>query len=288
VKLPRLSVNAILAAVAVIATDCMVVRSVRGRPQLLTRDFELIVAGSVPMATILAVGLVLLPRRVGRGRRFLLGFEIGGWLALMVYVGLAVARPWIIGDFVDSAFDSLGERTGWDMTSTAWTTAEQVGFPILLLLPQLFVALVGGGLGALIRGDSGTVPAVESPHRRLRLGSLLVLLGLVASPALIVEGWLRWRVDPRSSRLDVGSRAVLDVQGSSGFVGLLPNRPRFVLPNGSEVRVDGDGEPSSVGPIGPRGSGPLGDMRRVRVTLLDGAEAGSQVSLQRCLLRLIR
>jgi hypothetical protein len=292
VKLPRISVNSILAAVAVIAIDCMVVRSVRSRPRPQIGDLDLIILTSLPMANLLVVGITLLLQWRGRCGPFLPGFVAGGWTALIAYIGLTTLKPDSIDGFLISVFDFLGEQTGCDMTSPAWATFEEVGAPALLGLPLVLVALAGGYLSQKFKRRSGGAPVAGPPHQRLGLGSLLVLLALIGVPALVIEGALRGAVDPKIARLAVGSEAVLSIEESTGWMVELPDKATFLVPNGSKVRVDDDGGPSIAefanNPIPPRGLWPVFDGRTVRVTLLEGERAGTKTWLYRCYLNPLR
>jgi hypothetical protein len=108
----------------------------------------------------------------------------------------------------------------------------------------------------------------------------------------VIEGALRWAVDPKVARLAVGSEAVFTIEPSTGWLAELPNRTTFLVPNGARVRVDGDEEQSiynfANNPIAPRGLWPVFDGRTVRVTLLDGKRAGTKTWLYRCYLKPLR
>jgi hypothetical protein len=292
VKLPRLSVNSVLAAVAVIAIDCMVTRSIHSRPRPQVGDLDSVILNSLPMANLLAVGIMLLLLRRARSGPFLLGFVGGGGMALIAYIGLAISKPDSIAGLLEAIFDFLEERSGLDMTPPSWATFEEVGSIALLSLPQVLVALAGGWLTRKIKGRSGGVPVADPPHQRLRLGSLLVMLALVGMPALVIEVTLSWMVDPKVSRLRVGSDAVLWIEQSMGWLVELPDGTTFLVPNGAKVRVDDDGERSVRGfvnnPISPRGPWPVFDGRAVRVTLLEGDGTGMKTWLYRCHLKPLR
>jgi hypothetical protein len=286
----QFSLNSALAAVAMAAIDCMALRSIHGRPFPLTADIAIVVVSSLPMANLLTIGAFMLLRPSRNRRPFLLGFEFCGALALFAYAGLALWQPvWIISSFAAPIEEFIEEHIDFEMTQFAWTIAEELIFAVVAFLPQVTVALVGGCLMAWIgRNSPTTAPDIEPAGTPFLRWPQLTLLALVAAPVFIVESALRNRVDPEWRRLEAGIHAVLKTEGGSGFWATLPNQSSMILPEGAAVRIDDDSEPSSIQPTEPAGRGRLGDVRRVRVTLLDGAGGGSQETLPRCFLRPVR
>lgn len=288
-KRVQFSLNSALAAVAIAAIDCMALRSIHSRPFPLTADIAIVVVSSLPMANLLTIGAFMLLRPSRNRRPFLLGFEFCGALALFAYAGLALWQPvWIISSFAAPIEEFIEANIDFEMTQLAWTIVEELIFAVVAFLPQVTVALVGGCLTAWLRRSSPTAPNDEPAGKPLRLGPQLALLALAAAPVFIVESALRNRVDPEWRRLEAGTHAVLKTEGGSGFWADLPNQSSMILPEGAAVRIDDDSEPSSIQPTEPAGRGRLGDVRRVRVTLLDGAGGGSQETLPRCFLRPVR
>ncbi len=280
---PRISVVSILLAVAAVAIDYAMVRSLCDRPALLTDKVWILALGAVPMANFFTTGIVLLLRGRGINEVFLRGFVACGGLSLLVYCGLATESPRMIEHWTESVFDALCYLTGSDMSSPAWAALEDLGVPVLLLLPQLLIAVGGGWLASTVWRRPASRPAIDVTLRRLELRWLLVLVILVAAPAMAVEGVLRWTIDPSVARLEAGSIATVEVAGACGCWVGLPDRPAFILTNGARVRVEDDDEPSSVGtnPNTLAGPGPVVDWRWVKVTLLQGEGAGSETRLRR-------
>jgi hypothetical protein len=111
---------------------------------------------------------------------------------------------------------------------------------------------------------------------------------LIAAPAVLIEGYLRWAIDPTLARLPVGSRAVVDVRVMNGWRVSIADGSTFLLSNGSQVRVDDDSRPSAISGVRTPSGEQLGDHRSVRVTLLDGERTGEPTSVPRQFLRLSR
>jgi hypothetical protein len=134
--LPRFSISTLMALVLVAALNFAAGDAYYGPPDMAWPD--LINFGARPMASILAVGLLaLLFNRSERpaGRRYLVGFEVFGVVALFCY--LACGRIFTLpihegaGDFLKSYISTGTPLFPWSITA-------------IFLLPQLLIALVGG------------------------------------------------------------------------------------------------------------------------------------------------
>jgi hypothetical protein len=84
VKAPRFRIAWIMVAVAIAAFDFGAIREMYG-----SATGELLMLGALPMANVLAVGILVSQRRPGR-RPFLLGFEAFGAMALALYVAMTI------------------------------------------------------------------------------------------------------------------------------------------------------------------------------------------------------
>ena len=84
-KVPRFRIAWVMVFVAIAALDFGAIRAVFDRN---SRTSYLLGIGALPMANVLVVGLLIGHRRRG-SRRFLLGFEAFGAMALAVYVTVA-------------------------------------------------------------------------------------------------------------------------------------------------------------------------------------------------------
>ena len=154
--------------------------------------------------------------------------------------------------------------------------------PLLLLIPQLLVASIGGGLTRRI-GRRPVAPAEVAPAR-VRLASLLAMASLLVIPAVGIEVYLSRTVDRKVERLAVNTEAVIVVKqlpnmqlvspGSKLAVFSEDRIPRVAI--GTRVKVNRDDKPSVIQgmQLGPKGETFIGDFRMVDVTMLDGKSAG--------------
>jgi hypothetical protein len=133
----RCRIAGLMAVVALAALDCAAVRSpLSGRPLTET----LLLLGGLPMANVLAFGLLLLLlESPGRGacRPWLVGFETVGWSVLLLYAFCAFYHPEALRGGVVGAL--------------SWLNA--LGNPVflaaavaVLISPQLSLAMLGGWL----------------------------------------------------------------------------------------------------------------------------------------------
>jgi hypothetical protein len=148
-KLPRFSIAWIMAIIVIAAIDLAAIRALDGTNTVIG---ALIVVGSMPMASILVLGIPNLVRgSTGRGmiRPFLVGFEGVGWTVLLVYIGSAILFAESVAGAIDLSAQFLMSLIGLDTANgsdPAWQLFGLFVFVLFLLLPQLFVALVGGWL----------------------------------------------------------------------------------------------------------------------------------------------
>jgi hypothetical protein len=134
--LPRFSISTLMAVVLVVAMNLAAANVYYGPPEMAWPD--LINFGARPMASILAVGLLaLLGNRSERpgGRQYLVGFEVFGVVALFCY--FACARIFTLA-IHEGAGDLLKLYISTGSILFPWTLT------VMLLLPQLLMALVGG------------------------------------------------------------------------------------------------------------------------------------------------
>jgi hypothetical protein len=147
VKAPRFRIAWVMVAVAIVAFDFGAGRSMVDSGGNVGAFLML---GALPMANILAVGILIGRRRPG-SRPFLLGFETFGTMVLALYVVSTILFD------VDLVVDQL--------TPVLETMAEAVdAFPpfvsipvlysaimVMLVLPQVVFALIGGLLSRKYR-----------------------------------------------------------------------------------------------------------------------------------------
>jgi hypothetical protein len=142
VRLPRFRIAWVMVFVAVAALNFAAVRAVLVHPG---PSSELLVVGAMPMASVLAVGLMFGRRRPER-HPFLLGFTSFGAVAMAIFVVLAVF-------FADATVDyylrllvgPLVQIIGRDQPLIYIPVAYTFGV-LMLGWPQVAFALLGGFL----------------------------------------------------------------------------------------------------------------------------------------------
>jgi hypothetical protein len=129
--------------VAIVALNFTAIRVVmdHSRP-----TSDLLGLGVLPMANILAVGLLIGHRRRG-SRPFLLGFETFGAAALALYVVLASClRDETVIPYLNLALDPLIENIIGRFPLFVFIPIAYSVATVLLALPQMVLALIGGFL----------------------------------------------------------------------------------------------------------------------------------------------
>ena len=149
VKLPRIRIAWVMFAVAFFAIDLTVMRALLDYPSPLGEE---LLFGALPMANVLAVGLLIAQQRV-RSRPFLLGFELFGAIALASYIASARFCPGPRGpirSYLSIVLDPITAPMGLTRTLSSVLIIWLV---VLLMLgwPQLAFALLGGFLSRRYR-----------------------------------------------------------------------------------------------------------------------------------------
>jgi hypothetical protein len=131
-----------MVAVAIAALDFAVIRATCN-----SRAGELLMLGALPMANVLAVGMLIAQRSPGR-RPFLLGFEVFGAMALALFVALVFLGEddiSLIDYYLVLLVDPLEKHIGRDRP---WVFIPiLIGDVVTMLgLPQLAFAFMGGSL----------------------------------------------------------------------------------------------------------------------------------------------
>jgi len=270
----------------VVAINVSAMRTVARRPDELTGILKFLVFGSMPMASLLAANAIFGPRH----NAFRRGFQSAGFAGLAAGIACYLASPWVIGAYLETVLDSFGDATGLS-ASYNWATIEEICIvPMLLLVPPLLAALAGGWALSRRRRDGEARVDESEVGAKGHAGwirSVAFLLVMLAIPVLTMEGILRRSVDPQLARLEHGCVAALDFPGSTGYYIPFPEGD-VLAPNGTTVRVEEDGQPSVIGQAMSNGTGPFGDLRRVKVTVLDGTAQGRTAEFFRCNLTVIQ
>jgi hypothetical protein len=244
------------------------------------------------MVHVLAVMAGLMLRQLGRSRGFFGGFLIAGILVVMASIVWSRA-------IIDALFKPL-ESTRfikW-LNSLPELIGELLAIGIvasLILITQLALACLGGWIGAVWMGRRTS--AVEPEPRPSRWSVSLVIVIVLLMPALAIEGYLRWVIDPRELRREAGSEAIIDLSGRPALGGLYP--AKMVALNGHRVRINRDLAPCVVEQVAMQWSPgqtiqqsvnlPVVEhtfhIRSVEVTILDGDQAGQTTTVMHCFLR---
>ena len=145
-KLPRVSIAGMMAAVAVVALDCFALITTGG-------------AGVLLIGLILSVGFACWWRGHGRGRRFWLGFEVAGLVTVLVYVFFARSNDELIAEWPMYVLDLGLKRSPllvgfW--TSLSKQQSQIAGLVVFEMFYAPLMALVAslGGMFAIMIGSS--------------------------------------------------------------------------------------------------------------------------------------
>ncbi len=146
-KQPRVSIAALMLGIAIAAFPLALVGSVLAGHPVLGLEYTLDM-GVWPGVTVLGIGLASIVVRRGRCGPFAVGFQVAGWAAVFAYVICCrmfpefMKIPWVyyVNDVEPYIMDA-------DYRETYALSLLLGGF--LWGIPQLIVALAGGGLAAL-------------------------------------------------------------------------------------------------------------------------------------------
>jgi hypothetical protein len=148
VKVPRIRIAWVMVAVAVAALNFWAMRVILG-PRT-GQLGSLLAAGALPMANVLAVGMLIRQRRP-ESRPFLLGFESFGAMALALYVVLACFfHAEVVMLYLRPVCDPMEKAIGWGRPFVLIPVVCSAGV-VMLGLPQVVFALVGGLLSRRFR-----------------------------------------------------------------------------------------------------------------------------------------
>ena len=278
-KLPRISLGALMAIMVVIALDCVVVRSVLTRPY--DAGLNIFLYGTLPMANLLSVGVARLVGGQVRSRRFLVGFEIAGLCALLATIWKIELSLILVADVLVR----LGLMRWLDGSPIRQLIAAFVIVGVVPFLFQVLSGLLGGWLVGKFGRRAGPVPESEASPGRLPVRALLTLFVLVSIPAIIVEGILRSEVDASITRLAEGSEATVDFARSWKVPSALPPGSPIAKLDHAKVRVEEDRSPNQVELLSANEDVFVRDHRRVQVKVLDGSRAGESAGVPHYMLR---
>ena len=161
----RIPIVGLVAIVAVIALDLAVLRALFRGPDSMSSNYGYLVPidsthalpfatlalGVLPMSSILVIAAILQLIRISRTNtisRFWIGFEVFGWLAILLFMSLSALSPAAVQRFLlitaspfQPVFDAIIARQPpeWVFDGIELTHAV-----VFFLLPELLLALVGG------------------------------------------------------------------------------------------------------------------------------------------------
>jgi hypothetical protein len=138
VKVPRFRIAWLMIAVAIAGLDFAAIRAMSS-----SSTGELLILGALPMANVLAVGMLIGLRRPG-SRPFLLGFEAFGAMALGLYVVLAsFFRPEVVYPYLTLFLAPIEKIVGLERPLFRILMVCTVAV-VMLGAPQVTFAMVGG------------------------------------------------------------------------------------------------------------------------------------------------
>jgi hypothetical protein len=141
--MPRFSISSLMALVMLVAVEIWAIKTLLVPPMVGPPYLsDLILFGTLPMANVLALGSLPFWTRAGRARErpILLGFEVFGVVAMVLFFVASLMAGHTIHDWVGDALRHLPSRPG----DTLFLTLAVV----ILLLPQLGLATLGAWLSS--------------------------------------------------------------------------------------------------------------------------------------------
>ena len=143
---PRFRIAWVMVAVAIAALDFAAIRTLLPRHANVLDDQRgmCLLLGALPMANVLAVGMLIGQRRPA-SRPFLTGFEVFGAMALAIFIALAIGFPREVvipyfAPFVAPVERFIGPGRPFYIPIGGLVVA------VVLVAPQMVFALVGGVL----------------------------------------------------------------------------------------------------------------------------------------------
>jgi hypothetical protein len=144
VKMPRFRIAWGMVAVAIAALDFAAIRA-----SLEFREAVLLVLGALPMANVLAVGILIAQQRPG-SRPFLLGFEAFGAMALALFITVSVTNLFFDSDMLIVCYLvpvlRLIKKIIREDQPLVFVPIVLFAYVVMLGWPQVVFALIGGFL----------------------------------------------------------------------------------------------------------------------------------------------
>jgi hypothetical protein len=150
-RLPRFRIAWLMGFVALVALNLAMIRALSEIRYL--KIISLLELGALPMANVLAVSALVRHRRPG-SRPFLVGFELFGMVALVLYVASVSYFPnqvvgTLVAPWATPVKESIGGHRPYVFIPILFT-----GIVVMLCLPQVTFALIGGLLSRRLQRQS--------------------------------------------------------------------------------------------------------------------------------------
>ena len=160
-KPPRVSIAALVLGVAIAAFPLALVGAVLENRPLMGLEYCLDM-GVLPSVTALGIGLASIIVRRGRCGRFAVGFQVAGWTAVIAYVACCRMVPeFMNAPYVYYVNDVEPYIMNADYREIYALSLVLSGF--IWGIPQLLVALAGGGLATLVGPRTIVIGSTSSP-----------------------------------------------------------------------------------------------------------------------------
>jgi hypothetical protein len=163
-RVPRFRIAWVMILIAIVALNLGAFRAVSADRSSVSVVLPL---GSLPMANVLAIGLLVGYRRPG-SRGFFLGFAVIGAAALAVYVAVIVTYQESISIYFVPVYQVLRATIGPPSSTPRVIVTYYVFAAVWATWPQLVLALIGGSL-TRYNDASRTSSSVHQPRSATRL-----------------------------------------------------------------------------------------------------------------------
>jgi hypothetical protein len=147
--MPRFRIASVTVAIAIAALDFAVIRASFDIPEV-----GLLVLGALPMANVLAVGILIGQWRP-ESRPYLLGFEAFGAMALALFIAAAMASLFLdnyrfLTSYLTPVIQPIEKSIGQNRPFV-FIPIALFAMVVMLGWPQLVFALIGGSLSRRFR-----------------------------------------------------------------------------------------------------------------------------------------
>jgi len=160
------SIAEIMAVIAFAGLECLEIRVAQSSPAL-----RCLIVGSLPMQNALIFGLLLLfgpYRHIVKLRPFFIGFQLSGWVSVLIYLTLWVKAAECVVSHLTGTLPPWLRSAGFQPYSRADLVTRYGLAMSYLTAPQLAAALAAGWINQLrseiTRTGAGNIPAQFWEH----------------------------------------------------------------------------------------------------------------------------